>query len=62
MTVLVSNRTPYVIWRIGGGLVGACRTIDEARDLMLSLKKTFPDRDYLCKDPDGDVRGDTRTI
>lgn len=62
MSVLVSNVTPYVIWRVDGGLVGACRTLNEALDLVRDLKRTFPDRDYICRDVDGDLRGDSRTM
>lgn len=55
MAVLVSNATPFIIWRIGGGLVGACRSLDEARGLMADLKRTFPDREYICKDSENSV-------
>lgn len=59
MTVLVSNHTPYAIWRTDGGLVGACRTIDQAYELMGDLKKSFPTNNYICTDPDGSVLYDT---
>lgn len=62
MTVIVANSTPYVIWRVDGGLVGACRTSQQARGLMADMKATFPDRDYICRDVDGDLIADTRCM
>jgi hypothetical protein len=62
MTVLVANSTPYVIWRLGGGLVGACRTQEQAIAIMKDLKFSFPGQEYICRDVDGDLCGDTRLI
>lgn len=62
MAVLVANSTPYVIWRVGGGLVGACRTVQQARSIMRDLTRSFPDRHYVCRDVDGDLCADTRTM
>lgn len=59
MNVLVSNVTPFVVWRAMGGLVGACRSLDEARGLVADLKESFPHNDYICKDIDGNVVIDT---
>lgn len=60
MSVLVSNKMPFVVWRIDGGLVGACKTQESANEIMWSLKADFPDRDYVCRDVDGQVIGGTR--
>lgn len=62
MTVLVSNATPWVVWRVGGGLVGACRTFEQAEGLVRDLKADFPQNDYICKDIDGNIQVDTRVI
>lgn len=60
MNVLVSNTTPFVVWRVSGGLVGACRSQEDATEIIWSLKADFPKNDYVCKDIDGEITTDTR--
>lgn len=60
MNVLVSNATPFVVWRVSGGLVGACRSQADANEIIWSLKTDFPHNDYFCKDIDGQITTDTR--
>lgn len=61
MAVLVSNATPWTVWRAGGGLVGACKTLEQAEFIARDLKSGFPQNDYICKDIDGNIQIDTRT-
>lgn len=62
MTVLVGNLTPYIIWRVNGSLVGACRTEEQAIGTAQDLKRSFPDSEYQVKGPDGDVFYDTQKV
>lgn len=62
MTVLIANTTPYVIWSESGGLVGACKSVADAVAIMTDLKRSFPHKDYVCRDVDGDLCADTRTM
>lgn len=59
MTILVGNLTPFTIWKVGGSLVGACRTVESAIETINSLRSEMGS-DYVCKDPDGDVLYDSR--
>lgn len=59
MNVLVSNVTPFVVWRFGGGLVGACRTKEHALGIMSELKSAFPANEYFCRDVDGEIVAST---
>ena len=39
----------YEITAKGGGIVGSVRSIVDAFELMVSLRKSFPQKHYFCR-------------